>query len=245
MGDDILQYRGHAFQPWIASKPARIRAQHTVDRLGGQTTDGRDRLWLIRAQGTYVSDNEVNRIIDHFGDQAPQYSAELAQVAAKSASADGSGGGGAREKDDMYEPAVEIIIREGRGSVSLLQRHLGIGYGRAARLIDYMCEDGIVGPYNGAQAREVLISPADWAARLGQKDEEPEPTRRRRLIIKPGAEAAVPVTKRRRRHEEEEDSVGHERDAEGAFAERNGDVRDDDEQASEDEFANLVDQEDE
>ncbi len=119
---------------------------------------------LIRAQGTYVSDNEVNRIIDHFGDQTPQYSAELAQVAAKSVTGEGTGGGGAREKDDMYEPAVEIIIREGRGSVSLLQRHLGIGYGRAARLIDYMAEDGIVGDYNGSQAREVLYNLEQWEA---------------------------------------------------------------------------------
>ncbi len=120
---------------------------------------------LMRAQGTYVSDNEVNRIIDHFGDQAPQYSAELAQVAAKSLlSGDGTGDGGTREKDDLYEPAVEIIIREGRGSVSLLQRHLGIGYGRAARLIDYMAEDGIVGDYNGSQAREVLYNLEQWEA---------------------------------------------------------------------------------
>jgi S-DNA-T family DNA segregation ATPase FtsK/SpoIIIE len=119
---------------------------------------------LVRAQGTYVSDNEVNRIIDHFGDQAPQYSAEIAQAASKAlASGDGSVGG-PREKDDLYEPAVEIIIREGRGSVSLLQRHLGIGYGRAARLIDYMAEDGIVGDYNGSQAREVLYNLEQWEA---------------------------------------------------------------------------------
>ncbi len=124
---------------------------------------------LIRAQGTYVSDNEVNRIIDHFGDQAPQYSTEIAQAAAKVVTTDG-GSSGDRDKDDMYEPAVEIIIREGRGSVSLLQRHLGIGYGRAARLIDYMAEDGIVGDYNGSQAREVLYNLEQWevikAARL-------------------------------------------------------------------------------
>lgn len=119
---------------------------------------------LVRAQGTYVSDNEVNRIIDHFGDQAPQYSAEIAQAASKAlATGDGSGGG-PREKDDLYDAAVEIIVREGRGSVSLLQRHLGIGYGRAARLIDYMAEDGIVGDYNGSQAREVLYNLEQWEA---------------------------------------------------------------------------------
>ena len=57
---------------------------------------------------------------------------------------------------------MEVVIREGRGSVSLLQRALGIGYGRAARLIDFMAEDGIVGQYNGSQAREVLFSPERW-----------------------------------------------------------------------------------
>ena len=59
-------------------------------------------------------------------------------------------------RDELYEAAVDVVIREGRGSVSLLQRALGIGYGRAARLIDFMAEDGIVGQYNGSQAREVL-----------------------------------------------------------------------------------------
>ena len=61
----------------------------------------------------------------------------------------------------------------GRGSVSLLQRALGIGYGRGARLIDYMAEDGIVGDYNGSQAREVLYTPEQWAAmRSGAELEE-------------------------------------------------------------------------
>jgi S-DNA-T family DNA segregation ATPase FtsK/SpoIIIE len=63
----------------------------------------------------------------------------------------------------MYEAAIDVIVREGRGSVSLLQRALGIGYGRGARLIDFMAEDGIVGTYNGSQAREVLVTPEQWA----------------------------------------------------------------------------------
>lgn len=66
------------------------------------------------------------------------------------------------------------MVREGRGSVSLLQRALGIGYGRAARLVDFMAEDGIVGDYNGSQAREVLFTPEQWAAfRAGGGIEEP------------------------------------------------------------------------
>jgi DNA segregation ATPase FtsK/SpoIIIE, S-DNA-T family len=63
-------------------------------------------------------------------------------------------------------------VRERRGSVSLLQRCLGIGYGRAARLIDFMAEDKIVGEYNGAQAREVLISIDDWEAMSGSKGDD-------------------------------------------------------------------------
>jgi S-DNA-T family DNA segregation ATPase FtsK/SpoIIIE len=67
-----------------------------------------------------------------------------------------------KARDPLYEQAVEIIVRERRGSVSLLQRALGIGYGKAARFIDYMAEDGIVGHYNGSQAREVLITLEQW-----------------------------------------------------------------------------------
>ena len=69
-----------------------------------------------------------------------------------------------RKRDELYEQAIEVVIREGRGSVSLLQRALGIGYGRGARLIDYMAEDGIVGEYNGSQARDVLYTMEQWEA---------------------------------------------------------------------------------
>ena len=70
-----------------------------------------------------------------------------------------------RARDDLYEQAIEVVVREGRGSTSLLQRALGIGYGRASRLIDFMAEDGIVGAYNGSNARDVLVSPEEWDAR--------------------------------------------------------------------------------
>jgi S-DNA-T family DNA segregation ATPase FtsK/SpoIIIE len=63
----------------------------------------------------------------------------------------------------MYQQAVEVVINSGRGSVSLLQRSLGIGYGRAARLIDFTAEDGIVGEYQGSNARSVNYTPEQWA----------------------------------------------------------------------------------
>jgi S-DNA-T family DNA segregation ATPase FtsK/SpoIIIE len=65
----------------------------------------------------------------------------------------------------MYEQAIEVVIREQRGSTSLLQRALGIGYGRASRLIDFMAEDGLVGGFNGSNAREVLVTPEEWNGR--------------------------------------------------------------------------------
>jgi len=66
-----------------------------------------------------------------------------------------------------------LVIREGRGSCSLLQRALGIGYGRAARLIDYMAEDGVVGAYNGSQAREVMMTLEQWESMHGHGEPSP------------------------------------------------------------------------
>ena len=78
-----------------------------------------------------------------------------------------------KDRDELYEQAIEVVVREGRGSVSLLQRALGVGYGRGARLIDYMAEDGIVGEYNGSQAREVLYTVEQWeATRNGEEADD-------------------------------------------------------------------------
>ena len=68
------------------------------------------------------------------------------------------------KRDALYHKAVEIVINEQRGSCSLLQRALRIGYGRAARVIDHMHEDGVVGPYNGSSHREVIMTMAQWEA---------------------------------------------------------------------------------
>jgi S-DNA-T family DNA segregation ATPase FtsK/SpoIIIE len=116
---------------------------------------------LMRAQGTYLSDDEIRHVVEHL-ECEPNFAQELVQIG--TGSGDGKGGlmETLRARDDLYEPAIEVIVREGRGSVSLLQRALGIGYGRAARLIDFMAEDGIVGGYNGSSAREVLYTPERW-----------------------------------------------------------------------------------
>jgi S-DNA-T family DNA segregation ATPase FtsK/SpoIIIE len=117
---------------------------------------------LIRAQGTYASDDEITKVVEHL-ECDPCYAEELLQLRTLPA-AEGPGGilEAFRARDEVYPQAIEVVVREGRGSVSLLQRALGIGYGRAARLIDFMAEDGIVGSYKGSSAREVLYKPDEW-----------------------------------------------------------------------------------
>jgi S-DNA-T family DNA segregation ATPase FtsK/SpoIIIE len=129
---------------------------------------------LIRGQGTYLSDDEINRVIATVATTEPQFVKELVQLKATQPEGETKK---FDHRDELYESAVDIVIREGRGSVSLLQRALGIGYGRAARLIDYMAEDGVVGPYNGSQARDILITLSQWETMTGQAPPSPDETR--------------------------------------------------------------------
>jgi S-DNA-T family DNA segregation ATPase FtsK/SpoIIIE len=119
---------------------------------------------LLRGQGTYLSDDEITRVVDFVGTDAPQFAKELIELKTKDEAEAASAPGQLKNRDELYEAAVDIVVRERRGSVSLLQRCLGIGYGRAARLIDFMAEDGIVGEYNGSQAREIIITLEEWEA---------------------------------------------------------------------------------
>ena len=166
--------------------PARIAFQVTsrndsrvvLDEMGADKLLGNgDMLFLIpgtshiiRAQGTYVSDSEVTRVCEYLQQFPVEFSRELVQMQVGGAGKDK--GAGLKERDELYEPAIEVIIREGRGSCSLLQRALGIGYGRAARLIDFMAEDGIVGEYKSGSAREVLYSWEEWESLKGGGESE-------------------------------------------------------------------------
>ena len=144
---------------------------------------------LLRGQGTFLSDDEITRVVDYVGTDAPQFAQELIELKAKDEE-ETAAPGPIKNRDELYEAAVDVVVREGRGSVSLLQRCLGIGYGRAARLIDFMAEDGIVGEYNGSQAREVTITVAEWEAMNGEDQSEPEPAG-------PMTAATVPAKPRR------------------------------------------------
>ncbi len=130
---------------------------------------------LLRGQGTYLSDDEITRIVDFVGTTEQQFASELVHLKTKD-ELETAGPGKLKNRDELYESAVDVVVREQRGSVSLLQRTLGVGYGRAARLIDYMAEDGIVGEYNGSQARDVLISLEEWEAMNGDESAASPPT---------------------------------------------------------------------
>lgn len=129
---------------------------------------------LLRGQGTYLSDDEIDTVTDSCSQGEQEFVNELMNLKVKEEDEEEGKVSGLKKRDDLYESAVDVVVREGRGSVSLLQRCLGIGYGRAARLIDFMAEDNIVGPYNGAQAREVLVSVSEWEEMQGMDPDESE-----------------------------------------------------------------------
>jgi S-DNA-T family DNA segregation ATPase FtsK/SpoIIIE len=121
---------------------------------------------LIRGQGTYLSDEEIDAICEHCCIGEQNFVGELMDLKVEK-EGDGTSMDQIKKRDELYDSAIEVVIREGRGSCSLLQRCLGIGYGRAAKLIDFMAEDGIVGEYNGSKAREVVMTMAQWQAMQG------------------------------------------------------------------------------
>ena len=210
---------------------------------------------LIRGQGTYLSDDEINHVIEAVATTEPQFVKELVQL--KTATADGSTGMALSDRDELYEAAIDIVIREGRGSVSLLQRALGIGYGRAARLIDYMAEDGFVGPYNGSQAREILMSVEDWEAMTNKGEgvsasASPPAKRTNRIRMEPPAAApsAVPrlaapepVAKPDEEEDDEEEVCEEEYEEDDADEELEADEEEEDVDEADDEVSDNVEEE--
>ena len=148
---------------------SKVDSRTILDRNGAEKLLGRgDMLFLppgsaklIRGQGAFTSDEEIRRVTALIAQRArPHYDAELSNPQALQ---DGEGAA----QDPLFDEAVRVILESQRGSVSLLQRKLGIGYGRASRLVDLMAAAGIVGEYKGSQAREVLFTLEDWEAQHG------------------------------------------------------------------------------
>jgi S-DNA-T family DNA segregation ATPase FtsK/SpoIIIE len=124
---------------------------------------------LIRVHGTFVNEKEVKEIADHTRNQAqPAYDEKVTMNEQEAEGVDGEVG----ERDDLYDQALAIVTDMGRGSTSVLQRRLSIGYGRAAKILDMMEREGFIGPAEGSKPRKVLSAAYDFRERVGQRLEE-------------------------------------------------------------------------
>jgi len=111
---------------------------------------------LTRAQGSLVSDKEIIRATDFIKSQAePIYDEEIVREQQKTHFASG-------QKDELYDEAVRIIMESNQASVSILQRRLRLGYTRAARIIDNMEQEGLIGPFEGSKPRKILVDREAW-----------------------------------------------------------------------------------
>ena len=125
----------------------------------------------VRGQGAFLSDNEVETVVNFlkktYGsmyDEMIIKDIDRVTAGGDQASGSSSGGssGGGSDADDLFNQAVQTVIENGSASVSVLQRRLGIGYPRAARLIDELEKAKVIGPFEGSKPRKILITETEW-----------------------------------------------------------------------------------
>ncbi len=147
----------------------RVDSRTVLDSMGAEHLLGKgDMLFLppgssrlTRVHGAFVTEAETNRVVDYWKEQAaPEYD-ESFLMAPPSDEELEEGEAFDGEQDPMYEDAVRVVLEQGKASTSTLQRRLRLGYGRAARILDMMQREGIIGPPDGSKPREVLKRP-DW-----------------------------------------------------------------------------------
>ncbi|MBI1622108.1 FtsK/SpoIIIE family DNA translocase [Aquamicrobium zhengzhouense] len=113
---------------------------------------------IQRVHGPFVSDDEVEQVVAHLKLQGvPEYLDAITEDDEDEDAGGKGGGGNFEDSDDPYDQAVAIVLRDGKASTSYIQRRLGIGYNRAASIIERMEEEGVVGPANHAGKREILV----------------------------------------------------------------------------------------
>ena len=148
---------------------SKIDSRTILGEQGGEQLLGQgDMLYMAgggriqRVHGPFVSDDEVEKIVAHLKTQGvPEYLDSITEEDDEDGDEGGSTGGGAEgdfeDSDDPYDQAVAVVLRDKKASTSYIQRRLGIGYNRAASLIERMEKEGIVGPSNHAGKREILV----------------------------------------------------------------------------------------
>jgi DNA segregation ATPase FtsK/SpoIIIE-like protein len=148
---------------------SKIDSRTILDQMGAETLLGMgDMLYMppgtglpVRVHGAFVSDEEVHRVVKHLQSTgAPNYIEGILEGGvAEDGGADGvvSAGEGGGESDAMYDQAVAVVLKNRRASISLVQRHLRIGYNRAARLLEQMEQSGVVSPMQSNGNRDILV----------------------------------------------------------------------------------------
>ncbi|MDB5940543.1 MAG: translocase FtsK, partial [Ramlibacter sp.] len=149
---------------------SKIDSRTILDQMGAEALLGMgDMLYMpsgtglpIRVHGAFVSDEEVHRVVAYLKEQGgePNYIEGLLEggtVDGEDGDLLGGEGGAGGEKDPMYDQAVEVVMKNKKASISLVQRHLKIGYNRAARLVEDMEKAGLVSAMSGAGQREILV----------------------------------------------------------------------------------------
>jgi S-DNA-T family DNA segregation ATPase FtsK/SpoIIIE len=142
-----------------------------LDQPGAEKLVGKGDMLLMpgntnvpqRIQGSWVDEEEVRKVVAHWRRQSP----EVVYVSGIEGEAGGTGssgggassyGGGSSDEDDLIRAAIDVVVRSGLGSTSMLQRKLKVGFARAGRIMDELEERGIVGPAQGSKPREVLVT---------------------------------------------------------------------------------------
>ena len=156
---------------------SKMDSRIVLDQNGAEVLLGQgDMLFLppgagkpVRGQGTYIDDKEIKDSVKLIRELAEaQYEPELVQIKAAGTVDEEAA------KDELFDQAVRVVLETKRGSVSLLQRRLTIGYSRASRLIEAMASAGIVGSYKGSQAREAQITVEEWEAMQAARQADAE-----------------------------------------------------------------------
>lgn len=149
---------------------SRVDSRTILDQIGAERLLGKgDMLFMApgthtvcRIHGAFVSDEEVSAVIQHIKAYAgPQYDPDILAACEKALEEEASGSGSLIEVDEydaLYDKAVQLVLSKGTASTSMIQRFFRIGYNRAARLIELMEREGIVGPMDGARPRDVLVA---------------------------------------------------------------------------------------
>jgi S-DNA-T family DNA segregation ATPase FtsK/SpoIIIE len=145
---------------------SKIDSRTILDQMGAEALLGLgDMLYMpgsglpTRVHGAFVSDDEVHRVVSYLKTQGePDYiEGVLEGGVVDGEDGDGTTGGNSGEKDPMYDQAVEVVLKNRKASISLVQRHLKIGYNRAARLVEDMEKAGLVSAMSGSGQREILV----------------------------------------------------------------------------------------